>query len=221
MAWRQDRRRHAKAVDCRDSHGSYHWRHVWEETVFAILEISASVIGICILVCYSVACVKGFLMCDVRMIVCRLLAMSKWSELFLCMIILVYRAILIVAFVEMAGTYDRGGWQPQRSGIWFAIDFHLTVQGQSTRTWSWGSLLVLVVQWPWCWVMAGWERPGCSIALWFTCVKVLKNFCLACADDCVPVCRTWVYDGNDLHADVDYWLCWDGRCPRLGGWSQR
>ena len=44
---------------------------------FAILEISASVIGICILVCYSVACVKGFLMCDVRMIVCRLFAMSK------------------------------------------------------------------------------------------------------------------------------------------------
>ena len=63
------------------------------------------------LVCRIDVCrmLKGFLMCDMRMIACELFAVSKWSELFSCMIILVYGDMLIVAFVEMAGAYDRGG----------------------------------------------------------------------------------------------------------------
>ena len=50
------------------------------------------------------------------------------------MIILVYGDMLIVAFVEMAGAYDRGGGSLNDHELYCYV-FHLTVQGrQSTMT---------------------------------------------------------------------------------------
>ena len=45
------------------------------------------------------------------------------------MIILVYKGILIVAFVEMAGTYDRGGDNPNDQGSDLQLIFILIFRG--------------------------------------------------------------------------------------------
>ena len=62
------------------------------------------------------------------------------------MIILVYKGILIVAFVEMASTYDRGGDNLNDQGFDLQLIFILLFRDSQRGHEVGGSLLVLVVQ---------------------------------------------------------------------------